>query len=62
MEKQKPYEPRHTRVVGALARSRAARWARGGSAAVAGDACPRDRGEIPFREDGCGGMHEGHVS
>lgn len=35
MEKQKPSEPRHTRVGGALATNRAARWALGGIAAVA---------------------------
>lgn len=28
----------------------------------AGDACQRGRCELPFQRDGCGGMHEGHVS
>ena len=28
----------------------------------AGDACQRGRCDLPFDRDGCGGMHEGHVS
>jgi hypothetical protein len=28
----------------------------------AGDACERGRCDVPFHHDGCGGMHEEHVS